>query len=180
MRRKLFVKPELQLKYVLITVVLVIISGIFTYFIMNYKLTTSPFTENLSYGEIMALKKDIIVSFIEIMLILAFVVTIQSIILFHRLIGPIYALEKIIEIMKSGRIGGKIKLRKRDQLKELASLLEELGNNYSMWIKEDRERIEKIKQQLESLKNNIPSDKYENILEELNKITSKFNIESGK
>ncbi|RLD18104.1 MAG: hypothetical protein DRI36_02285 [Caldiserica bacterium] len=179
MRRRFLVKPELQLKYVIFTALLILITGVLTYFIMTHKLMTSPFTENLSLGEVTALKDEITKSFLWILFIILVGFTIQSIFLFHRLVGPIYALERVIEVMKQGKLGGRIKLRRHDQLKELASLIEEMGNRFASWIDEDRRKIGEIKKRIESLRGRVDDGLINEINEKLDSILKNFEIQSG-
>ncbi|RLD14761.1 MAG: hypothetical protein DRI22_02950, partial [Caldiserica bacterium] len=178
MRRRFFVKPEIQIKYLIFTVLLILITGIFTYLIMTHKLMTSSFVENLSLGEVTALKNEITKSFLWILLIILIGFTIQSVFLFHRLVGPIYALERVIEFMKEGKLGGSIKLRRHDQLKELASLIEEMGNKFAFWIEEDKRKIEEIRGRIESLRGKVEDGLINEIIDNLNTLLKNFEIQS--
>lgn len=63
-----------------------------------------------------------------------------SIFLTHRLAGPLYRLEKCAKEMAQGNLSLRIRLRKRDELQDLARLLDEAVVNLDQAMGEIRER----------------------------------------
>lgn len=179
MRKKLLVKPKLQLKYVFLSVLLVLFSAVLSYWIMTREMTRSPFTENLSFGEVTALRQEIRIVFFWVALLLALSVSIQSIVFFHRLIGPIYVLEKMFQLMRTGDLRINLKLRKNDELKDLAEGLEDIVKSYSSWIGEDRKRIEAVKARLSALKGKISDQEAAALMQDLDQVTGHFQIENS-
>jgi len=178
MRKQFFVKPRMLFRYVILTVILVAAASVISYWIMDHKLTVSPLAENLSRGEITALKRDIREIFIWTVSVLLLLVSLRGILYFHRLIGPIYVLEKIVGILRTGDLRVKLKLRKNDELKDLAENLEKLVETYSAWIREDRRELLKMKENLELIKPRIQDKEYQEILSSLQKLTGRFTIDS--
>jgi len=72
------------------------------------------------------------------------IVALVSLFLSHRIAGPLYRLERVIEHMIRGRIGERITLRQHDEGKDLAEKINRLNQTLA-------EKIEDIRIQVESL-----------------------------
>ncbi len=121
LRKSFFVKPKLLLKYVFYALLTVIFTSVCILIAMRRTIYTTEALENLvNESEIRAVQLAIMSPFWWIVAILLIVIGIQSLIRFHKIIGPIYALEKIIAMIKQGHLGGHIILRRGDELKDRA------------------------------------------------------------
>jgi len=162
-----FAKPKIQLKYVLITLVLVLITALLSIYVMNYRIIHSTFAENLCDAEVAALSMEVrtgVLCVLGIVLIMAFV---QATLFFHRLIGPVVALERTLDVMRDGYFGGSIELRKRDELKEIAEKIEDLGLKISQEVKVSKQTINGITERINGLKDRIPESDYMALREKL-------------
>ena len=175
MRRiNFFAKPKIQAKYVLITLILVLVTGLLSLYVMQTRIYHSEIAENLSTGEVQALIAEVRAGIYWVIGIVFIMSLIQAILFFHRLIGPVVALERILDLMIEGNFGGSVKLRKHDELKDLAEKIEKLGKRINEEIKQDKERIAQIKQKIELLKEKLPPQEYEGLREKLNELLDYF------
>jgi len=174
-----FAKPKIQLKYVLITLVLVLITAILSIYVMNHRIVHSTFAENLCDAEVAALSKEVmtgVLCVLGIVLVMAFV---QAMLFFHRLVGPLVALEKTLDIMREGYFGGSIELRKHDELKEIAEKIEDLGIKISQEVKVSRETLAEISERIDGLKDKISESDYRALREKLAGLLSFFKEHPG-
>ena len=144
-RRQYFVKPKLQIKYLLILATVIIVSSILIYYMFLDSLLNSPGMDQLSAGAINNFVRSYTGGFFWAMLIFTILVLIESIFYFHRLIGPIFFFEKVTARLKTGDFTMRIHHRKKDETIELAKNMNETVNNVRIAIAEDRKKIDEIK-----------------------------------
>ncbi|MFH1353270.1 MAG: hypothetical protein ABIH68_06845 [bacterium] len=162
-----FAKPKIQLKYVFITLVLVLVTALLSIYVMDYRIIHSTFAENLCDAEVAALSKEVrtgILWVLGIVLVMAFV---QATIFFHQLVGPLVALERTMDVMREGYFGGRLELRKRDELKDLAEKIEDLGIKISQEVKISKQAITEITERINGLKDKMSESDYKDIKEKL-------------
>lgn len=151
-RKSFFVKPKLLLKYVFYALLTVVFTSACILLVMRRTIYTTDTLENIiNEAEIRAVQSAVMSPFWWIVAILLVVIGIQSLIRFHKIIGPIYALEKIIEMIKHGQLGGHIALRRGDELKDLAREVEDMSASLKGYIAGDRKKIAEISAELESI-----------------------------
>ena len=169
-RKKYLVKPKLQLKYLLLLALVMFVSAILIYYSFLNSLLTSPGMDQLSAGAAKNFVRSYNTGFFWAMLIFAVVVLSGSIFYFHRLIGPIFFFEKVMEKLKDGDFSVYVHHRKKDQTIELATSMNEAVTNVRNAVLEDRKKIEEIKTAIDS----GDSNKAKSLLGEL---TQWFKIE---
>ncbi|MFN3550862.1 MAG: hypothetical protein ACK4WJ_03535 [Endomicrobiia bacterium] len=182
-RRKYIIKPEVQIKYLfLVLLLIIIISGISVYFV-NLTIRSSPLLENLTYLEIVAVNKLIIVTVLYVAGISCIAVFVLGLIFLHRLTGPIYVLEKMFAIVSEGILDIKLKLRKTDELKDVAFEFQNMIDCLRNYILEDKNKVDNIKKDVLYLIENInivPLEevklKLEKVKQQLNEIFMKFRV----
>jgi methyl-accepting chemotaxis protein len=111
------------------------------YFAFWSSLMHSEGLERLSAGDMMALERAYQLNFIWLVLILIAAFGILSIIIFHRLVGPIYVFEKAIKSLAEGDLTSNVSLRRNDELKETAAELQNMIENIRDNVLEDRKKI---------------------------------------
>ncbi|MDO8735165.1 MAG: hypothetical protein Q7K21_08425 [Elusimicrobiota bacterium] len=151
-RKSFYVKPKLLFKYIFYALLTVIFTSSCILVVMRRTIYTTEALENLvSETEIRAVQSAIVESWWIPVVILLLVIGIQSLIRFHKIIGPIYALEKVIAMIKGGHLGGHITLRRGDELKDLALEVEDMSNALKSYVKKDRIVIAEISAELDSI-----------------------------
>ena len=169
-RKKYLVKPKLQLKYLLLLALVMFVSAILIYYSFLNSLLTSPGMDQLSAGAAKNFVRSYNTGFFWAMLIFAVVVLSGSIFYFHRLIGPIFFFEKVMDKLKDGDFSVYVHHRKKDQTIELATSMNEAVSNVRTAVIEDRKKIDAIKVAID----NGETDKAKHLLSEL---TQWFKIE---
>lgn len=111
---------------------------------------------NLQIGKTpFVLLKEILKSHWIFIVTTGFSVVILSMFLTHRFAGPIYRFEKLVEEMIKGNFNFEITLRKKDEGKELAYLMNQLLNIMSARIKELLLISDEIQVQISDISNLI-------------------------
>ena len=118
-RRTIFVKKNLQLRYMLL-IILSVLSGLL---IIAYELT---FTLNEAFDKYPVLLQPLYdqfpsmaYSFIYKLIIYVVFVVLISAILSHKMAGPVYRFEQTCKAIAKGDFSQRVHLRKGDQLTEL-------------------------------------------------------------
>lgn len=156
LRTKIFVKPRLQIKYLIITLVITIITAVAIYFVLVDAFFRSPLIYQISIGEVEKIKKEYTQNFLIAVMIILLAVGLQSSLFFHRVAGPIYVFEKVINMISEGKLLRDFRIRKTDELKELANEIQNMCDCFRGYVQDDRAKINEIK----SLLNDVIS-KYE-------------------
>jgi len=166
-RKQFFAKPKIQVKYVLVTVLMVLLAALISVLVMDYRITKSTFAENLSLGEVKALVHETRMSVLYVSGIFLVMVFVKLTLFFHHLIGPLVVLERTLNIMKEGYFGGKVRLRNRDELKDLAESIESLGAIILKESSEAKSKIDAVSKKLDEMKDRIGDADYREMKQKL-------------
>ena len=90
MRKHFIVKPKIQMKYLFITVLAVIATGLAVYFALWSSLVNSAGLEQFTAGEWKALERAYQMSFLWVLVIIVIGFGLESLVIFHRVIGPVF------------------------------------------------------------------------------------------
>lgn len=145
LRTHFIIKPRIQLRYMLISLLIVCLTAIAVYYTFWSALVGSPGMDQLSGGELRAIYDAYNVSFIWVVVILGVGIALLNIFYFHRLIGPIFVMERVVKALTRGDFSVTMHLRKHDELKELAAYVQEMLANLRAAVQTDRAKIEQIK-----------------------------------
>ncbi|MDI6756494.1 MAG: methyl-accepting chemotaxis protein [Endomicrobiia bacterium] len=143
-RRQFFIKPKLQIKYMAITAAIVIISAVVVYILLHQVLRSSGGMEQLTTGEWGALQRALNRSLIMIIGFIAIVLAIESVFFFHRMVGPLYVFEKVLNSVKEGDLTQRVNLRQGDEFKEVAAEYNGMAESLVAKISALREASDKI------------------------------------
>ncbi|MDR1696174.1 MAG: methyl-accepting chemotaxis protein [Endomicrobium sp.] len=141
LRKKYFVKPKTQWKYILILAGVILVFGALCYYAFLNTLVSAPGMEQLSAGTVKNFKRAYASGFFWIVLIFAGFVLIQSVFYFHRIIGPIYFFELVMKKLADGNFGVRMHWRRNDETVELAVLIEKVIKNTRASVISDRAKI---------------------------------------
>ncbi|MCD6413759.1 MAG: methyl-accepting chemotaxis protein [Elusimicrobia bacterium] len=169
-RLQFFAKPRIQIKYVLVTIILVLITAFLSIYVMDQRITHSTFAENLSRGEISALIHEVRIGIWYVLGIVLIMALFQATIFFHQLVGPVVALERIVDRMADGYFGGSVKLRRHDELKDFARKLELLGNKISEEVNISKRKAREISDKIKNLEEKIPEGDFAEIKQKLDNL----------
>jgi methyl-accepting chemotaxis protein len=146
-RRNYFINKELQGRYIFSFFVLVLACGFLLTAI--FSLLSADSLTIVYKNDTLQLGKTPLILFREILgahwIFVAtggVLVVIASMFLSHRVAGPLYRFEKSLEEMNSGNFDFKIRLRSKDEGKELAGMLNDLNSMLSSQLGEMRSLAE--------------------------------------
>ncbi|HRY30086.1 MAG TPA: HAMP domain-containing protein [Elusimicrobiota bacterium] len=177
-RRNYIVKPMLQLKYLLYGLGLVLVSGLCVYFIMDLAIVHSERLSQLSQGEILSVQAAARVALLWALILLLLIVTVGTILIFHRLIGPVYAVEKVLRMVADGDLTVYMPLRKGDELREMAEAVEQMVGGIRRRLLHDKENALACQTKLRQIAEGNPSLKAElnDIAAKLDRVGQEFRL----
>jgi methyl-accepting chemotaxis protein len=116
----------------------------------------------------------VILAKIAISTVLVFVL---SILLSHYLAGPIYRLERCLELFRDLNFSIPMRLRRGDQLKDVERIYNETRDAVCQAVENERERISGLADRLAALENKLdkrPANELNKILAELRRVLHTF------
>jgi methyl-accepting chemotaxis protein len=140
-RKKYFVKPKTQWKYLAIIGVIMVFFALLCYYVFYNSLLNTPGMEQLSSGAIKYFKRAYTGGFFWTIFIFASFILINSVFYFHRIIGPLYFFELVMKKLSEGDFSVKMHWRKKDETKELAFFIGTMIDNTRAAVLEDRSKI---------------------------------------
>jgi methyl-accepting chemotaxis protein len=147
-RKNYFIKKELQGRYIF-SFFIFVVAGSFFFTIIFSLLSADTLTiaykdYDLRLGKTpVILLKEILSAHWIFVFTGGLLVVLASIFLTHRFAGPVYRLEKSLEEMLKGNFNVEIRLRTKDEAKELAQMLNEFNAGLSSQLKEIRDLSDK-------------------------------------
>lgn len=159
-RRNYFIKKDLQGKYIFSFFVFVITGSIIFTIIFSLlssdTLTIVYENYNLKIGKTpLMLIKEILSAYWIFIVVGGLAVVVISMFLTHRFAGPIFRFEKSIDEITNGNLNFQIRLRQKDEGKELAEKINQMILVYSNNLKEMKKISEEIKVHLNSAKEDL-------------------------
>jgi methyl-accepting chemotaxis protein len=151
LRKTFFVKPRLQFKLILVSVVITLISTGVLYLTLTHILFSSDRLSELSSFDIQSFRSSFRFSFVWVLLLLMLVFGLESMFRFHRLVGPIYMIEKTIKTIASGDLTQGFHQRKNDELKDLVDELSAMREGLRNFVASDRKACANIGAKLDLL-----------------------------
>ncbi len=148
-RRNYFIRKDFQGKFVLRFFLTILIGAVI--FASIFSLLSAN-TITMTYEDaILKVDKTPRALFVEIVraygvyiLLLGLGISLVSLFLSHRIAGPVFRLEKTLEEMAKGNLSLRITLRRKDELKELATSMNGLMSSLSERIRDVRGRADTV------------------------------------
>jgi methyl-accepting chemotaxis protein len=140
-RRNYFIRKDLQGRFILRFFLTILIGAIvFTSILSIFSAHTMTLTYEDSHLRIdrtpKALFLNIVRAYGVYILVLGVVVSVFSLFLSHRIAGPLFRFERSVEEITRGNLAFRITLRKKDEGKELAGLMNTMIETLSDRLKE--------------------------------------------
>lgn len=182
-RKRFIIKPEIQIKYLIITVVLIILTGIAVFSFVNLTIASSAKLENLTRMDIAIIKDLIFKSMVTVLSIIAVIVILEGILFLHKLTGPLFVIEKMMRMVAEGDLTLKLKLRKGDELQSLAEEFQNMVDCLNKNFVEEKSKVETIKKdlndiilKLETISNEEIKVKITSIQTQLSQLYSRYKL----
>jgi methyl-accepting chemotaxis protein len=151
MRMNYFVKPGLQVKNLLFNSYAIFASVSLVYIVIEKTMVKAFNTLQVPATDVAGVVSAMRMSLVWIFLVLLCGLGVLSVYIFHRFTGPLFALERSVEKLRTGDLNTHIAIRKDDHLHDLEEKLQELVNAYKEMILQDRRRAETIGSLLEEI-----------------------------
>ena len=147
MRRNYLISKRFQFKYVFYVLAFMFmiawLSGYTVYYTL-FTLMGEKLANVYPQGRLMDIFKTVNTTLLlRIALIVPFVVMI-SILITHRIAGPIFSMQRYLGEVAKGNFSSILKLRKRDELKDLAAAINKMTHNLGMSVQENRALVAEI------------------------------------
>jgi methyl-accepting chemotaxis protein len=162
-RRNYFIRKEFQGKFVLSFFLTIFVGAIIFTFIFSI---FSAHTITVTYEDAIlkvdrtpkALAVEIVRTYGVYILLLGLGISLVSLFLSHRIAGPIYRLERSVEEIAKGNLSLKITLRRKDELKELATSMNAMIGALSGQVRDIRGRTDAVENALLKLSERLKDE----------------------
>lgn len=181
LRTKYFIKGGLQGRFIATFLILITIGGIaFTSIFSFFVVDTFTFiykTYGIEHGKTsFTLIKELIKEHWLIIIIGNIIIIIAATILTHRFAGPLYRFERTLEEMINGNLNIEIRLRKKDEGKELASMINQFNEKLSSNLAEISHISDNIEKSISKMQKSIHESDREKLsdIEVLSKLNDRL------
>ncbi len=173
-RKKYFIKPGFQSRLTAIMILLVIIVanlvGGLTY-LCSHEGLDRLFTDEYKLPiEVNQLTRVLLPGVLISELVSIFIVAFLCIKITHTIAGPVYRMERVARGIGEGDLTNFIKLRQRDELKDLADSMNEMTMGLRNKIVSLKESTMEVKEGIETVKHTKDTTKLDDVLVKLSSI----------
>lgn len=130
LRKTFIIKPRIQIRHLILTLGALIISTAIGYYFLESTLSSFLRLQPLSEVEWATLRLSLRWGFFFILLIMVGIVSIEHVLFFHQIVGPIHVLEVAIKRMADGNLEEPVRVRNSDELKELVDAVDDLRKKF--------------------------------------------------
>ncbi len=179
-RRTYLIKTGLQLRYmgIIISTMLMVAFGVgwITYDTSWSQIANTPDLTLDKLSVIFDSVNNLLLRWIGIFVL---VIAALSILVSHKIAGPVYRLEETTKLIASGDLTHRIHLRQGDELRDLQDAFNKMSESLSAMINKDREIIERLVKTSNEIKikiegKSLTPDSAAQITEELNSIVEEL------
>ncbi|MFQ6032719.1 MAG: hypothetical protein ACE5K2_07340 [Candidatus Zixiibacteriota bacterium] len=151
-RRKYFLskssQPKLLLGVIILILILAIIASGFFYVLANRELSSEYYKAHSTLRYVL---QNLVPWLLLVNLVAFFITLFFAIFYTHRIAGPTYRIREDLKKIAQGELTTQIRIRKKDQLKELESEINKLTQELRRNIEEVKEDFLKLESNLEDL-----------------------------
>lgn len=154
-RTRYFVHTKFQLKYVGLILILMFVTAILCSYVVYYTsmiLLGEKLASVYPQGRLSSIIGSVNVRMMLTVLLMAPIVAVIGIYLSHKIAGPADRMEKVLNLMASNDLRSRMVLRKGDELTMIALAINRLQDSLKKTILDQKEAIDKVIGELESLK----------------------------
>jgi methyl-accepting chemotaxis protein len=160
LRKQYIVNKDFQARLTMIIILLVIIvaniMGGLVYFMLN---TDTGLAGMVSVLNVSSTEKLLFPAILTAEIISILIVALISLFVSHRMAGPVYRFERVIEDMRDGNLDFTFKIREKDEFKELADSLGELISEYNQVIGQTKKSTKYLEETLKELNRAVQDKK---------------------
>lgn len=154
-RRQYLVKTKFQLKYtgmvLLFMFIVAWLTGSTVYY-TGWLLMGEKLANVYPQGRLVAIMRMINATLLLRLLLLTPLVVLISVLLSHRIAGPLYRIQRFLKSVANGDLSAKLVLRKGDELQDLAGSINEMTDDLKNRVKKLKSLVNMSNLELEKLK----------------------------
>jgi len=170
MRKHFLIKPKLQLTHLAWVLGVILVAAIMGYVLFEMVLAKVVAPEIQVSAGWMELRNSLRLGFGLLLFILISAIGIENYLFFHRIIGPIYALEKGLKRLAQGDFSESIHVRESDELKELVQVFESVKESLQSRLQTQDEMLRRISEELDLVLKNTTPENIESLQQKLKSI----------
>lgn len=150
-RRNYFIKKEFQTKFIIKFCVLLLL-GVIISTILLFAFSQDTLTSSFQHSQLvikqtgLAILPSIVYTNLITFALISIATIIVTLFVSHKIAGPLLRLEKELKIIGNGDLTGQVKLRKLDQITDLADCLNNTAASLRVKVAEIRTEVEEIQQ----------------------------------
>jgi methyl-accepting chemotaxis protein len=174
-RKKYFIDKEFQTKFIMRFCLVVLISSMAIGWLLFY-LSRGSTTVAIENTKVMVkptadfILPQLIATLLIVTVFSSLVVIIMTLFASHKISGPLYRLNKEIELLKAGDLTSSFTIRNKDQLKDLADNLGGMCDTLREKHKDLKAKSAALKKYLEARNYTIAGDEKEDFVSRLDEI----------
>jgi len=179
-RKRYIIKKGLQFRYIGVVFGLVILASIitgYTVFATGWMLLGERLASVYPQGRLVSVFKETNMILLRNLVFVSPLIFILGLLASHKLAGPVYRIEKAIYDISKGNLSSKIKLRKGDELWDLAEVVNTMVENLNNNVTVNKETILKLQKDMDEIRKVISSPTCDSakIKSSLDKVQLKIN-----
>ncbi|MBU3911107.1 MAG: hypothetical protein KKD90_00795 [Candidatus Omnitrophica bacterium] len=154
-RRQYIIKRGLQFRYIGIVFVLAILASLvtgYTVFATGWTLLGAKLANVYPQGRLLVVLKATNMALIRNLLLVSPFIFILGLFFSHKIAGPVYRIEKSLYEIIKGNLTLKFRLRKGDELWDLANLLTTMTESFNNSVSSNKDAIVKAQREMEIAK----------------------------
>jgi len=179
-RKRYFIKPGFQSRltaiFILIVIIVANIVGALVYGFSIEKLENKLVVESKLPIDTTQLGQALLPGVIIAELVSICVVAFICVFVTHTIAGPVYRMERVAKSIGEGDLTNFIKLRPKDELKDLADAMNEMTMGLRSKVLSIKESSEKIKGSLDRIKSTGKADKVDDLFEALGSLEKSLQL----
>ncbi|HDP16272.1 MAG TPA: methyl-accepting chemotaxis protein [Candidatus Omnitrophica bacterium] len=155
-RRVYIIKKGLQFRYIGIVFALAFLASMvtgYTVFATGWTLLGEKLANVYPQGRLVYVFRATNIALIRNLLFVSPFIFILGLLFSHKIAGPVYRIEKTIYDMSKGNLTLRIRLRKGDELWDLADIINAMTEKLDNSLESNKTAVLKIKRDLDELKN---------------------------
>jgi len=163
-RRKFLIKKGLQFRYIGIVFALALLASIvtgYTVFATGWTLLGEKLANVYPQGRLVYVFRTTNLVLIRNLLFISPFIFILGLLFSHKIAGPVFRIEKTLYEISNGNLALRIKLRKGDELWDLADIINTMTGNIGTSIGSNKGTILKIQKELDEIKKITSSQPYD-------------------
>lgn len=162
-RRQYLIKKGLQFRYIGIVFMLSILVSMltgYTVFATGWTLLGEKLANVYPQGRLLYVFRAVNFTLARNLLLLSPLIFIMALLFSHRIAGPLYRIEKSVYEISRGNLALRVKIRKGDELWDLADLLNVMTGNFSNAVASSKDAAANIQKELSNIKKAISAQPY--------------------